>query len=71
MHSCRLRYVLYPSRKAIGTFNDSSILICKVEVVKCRAQVESQASPKLGSFGIAKLIARQEGLKGDYLPAFH
>ena len=37
----------------------------QIEVVKCRAQVENQASSKsLGSFGIARLIVREEGLKG-------
>lgn len=37
----------------------------QIEVVKCRAQVENQASSKaLGSLGITKLIARQEGIKG-------
>lgn len=39
----------------------------QIEVVKCRAQVENQASSKaLGSLGITKLIARQEGIKGEF-----
>ena len=38
----------------------------QIEVVECRAQVENQASSKsLGSFGIAKLIVREEGVKGN------
>ncbi|CAD6586615.1 MAG: hypothetical protein CYPHOPRED_003618 [Cyphobasidiales sp. Tagirdzhanova-0007] len=44
-----------------------ALLQTPIEVIKCRAQVENQASSKkLGSFGIARLTARQEGLKGFY-----
>lgn len=38
----------------------------QIEVVKCRAQFENQASEKrLGTFGIARMIVKQEGFKGD------
>jgi len=44
-----------------------ALLQTPIEVVKCRAQVESQASSRaLGSFGIARLILKEEGLKGFY-----
>ncbi|ORY66806.1 mitochondrial carrier domain-containing protein [Leucosporidium creatinivorum] len=38
-----------------------------IEVVKCRAQVESGTGAKLGSFKIAQMIAKKEGLKGFYI----
>ncbi|KAL7008830.1 hypothetical protein EMMF5_001576 [Cystobasidiomycetes sp. EMM_F5] len=42
-----------------------ALLQTPIEVIKCRAQVENQASSrKLGSYGITKLIANQEGFKG-------
>jgi hypothetical protein len=45
----------------------SDINCGQVEVIKCRAQNESGAGPKtLGSLGITKLIAQQEGFKGEY-----
>lgn len=42
----------------------------QIEVVKTRAQVESSASSpggKLGSFRIASMIAKKEGLRGFYV----
>lgn len=39
----------------------------QIEVVKTRAQVESVPGKKLGSFGIARQIARNEGLRGFYI----
>lgn len=36
-------------------------------MVKTRAQVESIPGKKLGSFKIAKQIARKEGLRGFYI----
>ena len=52
------RFFVFPSR----TF--------QIEVVKTRAQVESSASSpngKLGSFRIASMIAKKEGLRGFYV----
>lgn len=44
-----------------------ALLQTPVEVIKCRAQNEPQKGPKtLGSLGITKLIAQQEGFKGFY-----
>ncbi|SCV67117.1 BQ2448_5763 [Microbotryum intermedium] len=44
-----------------------ALLETPIEVVKCRAQVESGAGAKLGSFKIASMIARHEGLRGFYI----
>ncbi|KDE03758.1 hypothetical protein MVLG_05762 [Microbotryum lychnidis-dioicae p1A1 Lamole] len=44
-----------------------ALLETPIEVVKCRAQVESGAGTKLGSFKIASMIARHEGLRGFYI----
>ncbi|GAA5820152.1 hypothetical protein JCM3770_005393 [Rhodotorula araucariae] len=44
-----------------------ALLETPIEVVKTRAQVESVPGKKLGSFGIAKQIARKEGLRGFYI----
>lgn len=48
-----------------GSNDCADTLQNQIEVIKCRAQVENQASSrKLGSYGITKLIANQEGFKG-------
>ncbi|TNY22300.1 mitochondrial carrier domain-containing protein [Rhodotorula diobovata] len=44
-----------------------ALLETPIEVVKTRAQVESVPGKKLGSFGIARQIARNEGLRGFYI----
>ncbi|GAA5847620.1 hypothetical protein JCM9279_005327 [Rhodotorula babjevae] len=44
-----------------------ALLETPIEVVKTRAQVESVPGKKLGSFGIARQIARKEGLRGFYI----
>ncbi|GAA6043273.1 hypothetical protein JCM8097_003027 [Rhodosporidiobolus ruineniae] len=44
-----------------------ALLETPIEVVKTRAQVESVPGKKLGSFRIAREIARKEGLRGFYI----
>ncbi|KAK4053284.1 hypothetical protein OIO90_003896 [Microbotryomycetes sp. JL221] len=44
-----------------------AMLETPIEVVKCRAQVEQGSGEKLGSFKIARAIARKEGLRGFYI----
>ncbi|KAM0787290.1 hypothetical protein ACM66B_006523 [Microbotryomycetes sp. NB124-2] len=44
-----------------------AMLETPIEVVKCRAQVEQGSGAKLGSFNIARAIARKEGLRGFYI----
>lgn len=49
------------------TLPDAACLSAQIEVVKCRAQVESGSGAKLGSFKIAQMIAKKEGLRGFYI----
>ncbi|KAK4048955.1 hypothetical protein OIV83_004511 [Microbotryomycetes sp. JL201] len=44
-----------------------AMLETPIEVVKCRAQVEQGTGQKLGSFKIARAIAKKEGLRGFYI----
>lgn len=50
-----------------GPNSTALTLTLQIEVVKCRAQVEQGSGAKLGSFKIASMIARREGLRGFYI----